>query len=147
MLIPIGHEGTTARRWPIITFALIALNVICFLPSYSTMQDELQKMMPIKAHILLMAATHPELTLAPEAQQLVDDFKNRDPFTWAQATQPNRDIADAWDAKMRLQDDQGKLQEELDSLTSQYTQLTASSIAEPYAFIPAHPKPITYVTA
>src|SRR5947208_4775308 len=74
MLIPIGHEGTTARRWPIITFALIALNVICFLPSYSTMQDELQKMMPIKAHILLMAATHPELTLAPEAQQLVDDF-------------------------------------------------------------------------
>jgi membrane associated rhomboid family serine protease len=147
MLIPIGHEGTTARRWPIITFALIALNVICFLPSYSTMQDELQKMMPIKAHILLMAATHPELTLAPEAQQLVDDFKKRDPFTWAQAIQPNRDVADAWDAKMRLQDDQGKLQEELDSLTSQYTQLKASSIAEQYAFIPAHPKPITYVTA
>src|SRR5581483_6193902 len=36
---------------------------------------------------------------------------------------------------------------ELDSLDSQYIQLKASSIAEQYAFIPAHPRPISYLTA
>jgi membrane associated rhomboid family serine protease len=147
MLIPIRHEGMTTRRWPIITFALIALNVICFIPTYSTMQDDAQKLGEFKAHILLMAATHPELQYAPEAQQLVENFKKHDPFTWAQAKQENRDVADAWDAKMRLQDDPEQLQEELDSLTSQYQQLEATSISEQYAFIPAHPKPITYITA
>ncbi|HKW17799.1 MAG TPA: rhomboid family intramembrane serine protease [Terriglobales bacterium] len=147
MLLPIRHEGMTARRWPLITFALIALNVICFVPTYSTMQDDMKKVGEVKAHILLMAASHPELTFAPEAQQLVEDFKKHDPDTWAQVKNENRDVIDAWDAKMRLEDDPAQLQEDLDSLTSQYDQLTASSIAEQYAFIPAHPKPITYITA
>jgi membrane associated rhomboid family serine protease len=147
MLIPIGHEGMSARRWPVVTFALIALNVICFLPTYSSMQEDAQKIGEVKAHILLMAASHPELTYAPEAEQLVEDFRKHDPDTWAQAQQQNRDIADAWDARMRLQDDAAKLQQELDSLTSEYSRLKFSSIAEQYAFIPAHPRPVTYLTA
>ena len=147
MLIPIRHEGMSARRWPIITFSLIALNVICFAFTFPSMQDETPKLGELKAHILMLAALHPELTLKAEAQQLVDDFKQRDPATWAQAQKPNRDIEDGWDAQMRLQDDPEKLQEELDSLTTQYVQLRAQSITEQYAFIPAHPKPMTYVTA
>jgi len=83
MLIPIRHEGMHARRWPIITFALIGLNIVCFLFSYPTIQTEAPRLGELKAHILLMAASHPELTLSPQVQQLVDDFKQRQPATWA----------------------------------------------------------------
>jgi|KBSMisStandDraft_5_1062788.scaffolds.fasta_scaffold00071_19 membrane associated rhomboid family serine protease len=147
MLIPIRHEGMQARRWPIVTFALIGLNVVCFLFSYPAIQSEAPRLGELKAHILLMAASHPELTLQAQAQQLVDDFKQREPAVWAQAQNPNRDVADGFDAQMRLQDDEAQLQSQLDSLTEQYAQLKANSLTEQYAFIPAHPKPISYLTA
>jgi membrane associated rhomboid family serine protease len=147
MLIPIRHEGMRARRWPIITFALIGLNLICFLFSYPSIQSEEPRLGELKAHILLMAASHPELTLQPQAQQLVDDFKQREPAVWAEAQNSNRDVADGFDAQMRLQDDEAQLQSQLDSLTEQYLQLKSNSLTERYAFIPAHPKPISYLTA
>jgi len=147
MLIPIRHEGMHARRWPIITFALIGLNLVCFLLSYPSIQSEGPRLGELKAHILLMAASHPELTLQPQAQQLVDDFKQREPAVWAEAQNPNRDVADGFDAQMRLQDDEAQLQSQLDSLTEQYLQLKSNSLTERYAFIPAHPKPISYLTA
>jgi len=31
MLIPIKHENMTARRWPVVTLSLIAINTIVFL--------------------------------------------------------------------------------------------------------------------
>jgi len=147
MLIPIRHEGMHARRWPIITFALIGLNIVCFLFSYPTIQTEAPRLGELKAHILLMAASHPELTLSPQVQQLVDDFKQRQPATWAQAQNPSRDVADGFDAQMRLQDDDAQLQSQLDSLSEQYAQLKANSLVEQYAFVPAHPKTISYLTA
>ena len=54
---------------------------------------------------------------------------------------------DEWDARTRLIEDPAELQEEMDLLEDQYSQLTASSITERYAFMPAHPKPITYITS
>lgn len=147
MLIPIRHEGMHARRWPIITFTLIAVNVVCFLFTYTTLQNEAPQLGQLKAHILLMAATHPELTLQPQAQQLVDDFKKREPAVWAQAQNQNRDVEDSFDAQMRMQDDESKLQEQLDSLTEQYVQLKSNSVIDKYAFVPAHPTALSYLTA
>ena len=147
MLIPIRHEGMHARRWPIITFTLIAVNVVCFLFTFTTLQNEAPQLGQLKAHILLMAASHPELTLQPQAQQLVDDFKKREPAVWAQAQNPNRDVEDGFDAQMRMQDDESKLQEQLDSLTQEYEQLKSTSVIDKYAFVPAHPTAISYLTA
>jgi hypothetical protein len=31
MLIPLRHENMEGRRWPVITFTLIALNILIFL--------------------------------------------------------------------------------------------------------------------
>ena len=66
---------------------------------------------------------------------------------WAEMQNPNSEAVDEWDARTRLIQDPEELQEEMDSLGDQYSQLTASSITERYAFIPAHPKPITYITS
>ena len=34
MLIPIGHENMSARRWPVITIGLIVINVVVFLGTH-----------------------------------------------------------------------------------------------------------------
>lgn len=167
MLIPIRHEGMQARRWPIITFTLIALNVVCFLVTYSTIQTESLQIGKVKERILLLAANHPELTLQPQAQQLVDDFKKRAPSVWEQLQEshrmqtpaqnvenpdqamenPNQGVAEEADAPIRMQDDSAQLQGQMDSLTQQYVQLNATSLTQQYAFVPAHPNPLSYLTA
>src|SRR5690242_5672346 len=157
MLIPIRHEGMQARRWPIITFSLIALNVLCFLFTYPAMERQAPQLGNVKLHILTLAATHPELTLQPETQQFVDDFKQQQPEMWGRLEKTNQNVEaeDGEDAQeqspddpAQLQpDDPAQLQQEMDSFSDQYVQLKSSSITEQYAFVPAHPKPISYVTA
>lgn len=148
MLIPIRHENMEARRWPVVTFALIAINVIAFLFTYGTMQDESPKLAEVKAHILMLAAMHPELEVPASAEKFVSDFRNKHPGTWAQINQPNREVADAWDARMRVADQpQSYFQNEMDSLATQYDELNQTSIVTRYGFVPAHPTPMSYVTA
>jgi membrane associated rhomboid family serine protease len=87
------------------------------------------------------------LNLAPDVQQLVTSFKGQYPREWAKIQDPNHKIIDAWDARIRLVDEPAQLQQEMDSLSDQYARLSSASLAEQYAFVPAHPQPISYLTA
>jgi len=147
MLIPIGHENMAARRWPIVTFSLIAINTLVFLFTMTAMDKEAPELGEVKSHILLLAALHPELKLPQESQHLVDNFKQSHPDQWKHAQDPFRDVMDAYDAKIRMAEDESKLQNETDSLNEQLVKLSTSSIAEQYAFVPANPRPIAYLTA
>ena len=147
MLIPIRHENMSARRWPVITIALIAINVLVFLGTHSTIDEQAPQLARVRVHILILAAAHPELNLPSEEEQLVDSLRHQRPTSWKRLQEPNHPAIDAWDSKIRLVDDPQALQSEMDSLTTQYSQLSAASIAEQYAFIPAHPKPLAYLTA
>lgn len=147
MLIPIRHENMEARRWPVITIALIAINAAVFLATYTTMQDESPQLGEVKAHIILLAAAHPELKTSDEAQQLVESFQKDNPAEWEQVKSPSRHLIDGWDARMRMQEELAALQAEMDSLCSKYAELGTSSIVEQYAFIPARPRLITYLTS
>jgi membrane associated rhomboid family serine protease len=147
MLIPIRHENMSARRWPVVTLALIAINTIVFLATHDALTHQAPELGKVKAHILILAATHPELNLKPEAQQLVTNFKTRYPTEWLKIQDPSHKIIDAWDARMRLVDDPEQLQQEMDSLAQQLIELRTSSLLEQYAFVPAHPTSISYLTA
>ena len=147
MLIPIRHDNMAARRWPVVTLALIAINTVAFIATHDTLSRQAPDLRNVKAHILVLAATHPELTLTPSAQQLVTSFKDHNPGEWAKVQDPNHKIIDAWDARIRLVEEPSQLQQEMDSLAEQYDKLSTASLAEQYAFVPAHPKPITYLTA
>jgi tetratricopeptide (TPR) repeat protein len=48
---------------------------------------------------------------------------------------------------MRLMEDKAELQQEMDSLAEQWAALEKSGFLEKYAFVPAHPSAISYVTA
>jgi membrane associated rhomboid family serine protease len=148
MLVPIGHGNMSARRWPIITLGLILLNLVAFLGTHWVMEAQGSQLAQVRAHILILAALHPRLLLTPEVRELVTDFQHRDPDDWAEIQHPNSDVIDDdWVARMRRLDDPTALQSEMGSLASQYSQLMASSIDQRYAFVAAHPRPITYLTS
>src|SRR5208282_801347 len=147
MLIPIKHENMTARRWPVITLALIAINTLVFLLTMTAIDDEKPQLGEVKSHILILAALHPELKMQLESQHLVDGFKQSHPDEWKQVQSPYRDIIDAYDARIKMMEDTSKLQQEMDSLNDQFVKLSSTSIIQQYAFIPAQPRAISYITA
>jgi membrane associated rhomboid family serine protease len=147
MLIPIKHENMETRRWPVVTLALIAINVAVFLFTMSAIDDESPQLTETKNHILNIAAVHPELKLQPESQRLVDGFKQSHPDQWKAVQNPYRDVMDAYDAKIRMVEDPSKLQDELDTLNAQFVSLVKVSVTEQYAFVPANPTAISYLTA
>ena len=147
MLIPIRHENMEARRWPVVTLALIAINTFVFLFTTMSMHDEAPQLGEVKSNILILAALHPELKMEPQAQELVDGFKKSHPTEWAQVQSPYRDVISPFDARIKMMEDPRKLQDEMDSLTEQYVKLSSVSITEQYAFVPTHPNPVSYFTA
>jgi membrane associated rhomboid family serine protease len=85
--------------------------------------------------------------MQPESQRLVDGFKQSHFDQWRHVQSPYRDVMNAYDGKIKMMDDPSKLQDEMDLLNAQLVSLSKTSFAEQYAFIPAQPRAITYVTA
>ena len=71
MLIPLRHENMQGRRWPVITFGIIALNVIVFLGTHWTIDKQGPELGQVKLHLMLLAAMHPELKVPEKAQEFV----------------------------------------------------------------------------
>jgi membrane associated rhomboid family serine protease len=147
VFIPLRHESNEGRRWPVITIAIVLLNVVVFLGTHWRMDSESPQRGEVHAHLIMLAAMHPELTMTPEAQDYVANFQQTNPGLWHEAQSQNREVADGWDAKVRLMEDPASLQREMDSLTEQLATLEKSSILEQYAFVPGHPAAISYITA
>ena len=146
MLIPVTHENMMGRRWPYITIAIILINIAVFLGTHWKLQDESKSLARVKVHILLLAAMHPELQMPPDAQRFVEDFQRGNARLFEQMKSQYRPIADAWDARMRLME-ADQAQEEMNALAEQLTQVRQDSILERYAFVPAQPHAIAYLTA
>jgi membrane associated rhomboid family serine protease len=147
MLIPIKHENMSARRWPVITFALIVINVVVFLCSYSTLEDQQKQIGHLKIQIVMLAAAHPELNLSSDAQEVVDTVKSQFPREWEHLGKMPHPAMKTPDGQPQEPQDTQALQSEMDSLTAKLQQARANSIADKYAFVPAHPTAISYLTA
>jgi len=147
MLLPIGHENMSARRWPVVTLALIAINIIVFIFTSMSSSDEGPQLKEVKNDIIILAALHPELAMHPEEERLVEGYKQSNPDSFRYIQDPFRDIISAYDAKIKLMENPQRLQDEMDSLNEQYVKLASVSIPEQYGFVPGHPTVLSYVTA
>ena len=147
MLIPLRHENMEGRRWPMISLALIVINFVAFFATHWRMDEQNPQRGEIRAHILILAALHPELNQSPEVREFVAAFQRDQPVLWSRAASPYREVEDAWEAKIRMTEDPAKLQEEMDSLAQKYAQIQSESLLEHYGFVPAHPQAISYITA
>jgi membrane associated rhomboid family serine protease len=147
MLLPVGHENMESRRWPVITIGLIVVNVIVFLATNSTLNRESPELRETRVHIFMLAAMHPELEKPPAARQIVDAIEKQHHGATKAASDFNRAPEDVWDARMRLIEDPAQLQAEMDRLCARYDDLRSNSMLERYAFVPAHPTAMSYITA
>jgi membrane associated rhomboid family serine protease len=148
VLIPLRHENMRGRRWPIITFALIGLNVAIFLATHWTIEDQQPKRSEVRIHLLILAATHPEIKMnSPAAQEFIQGVKKSVGVGWEQIASPSRRPQDSWDAQLRTEDDPDQLQQQMDSLCQQFDEVEQSSILDRYGFVPAHPRAISYLSA
>lgn len=143
MLIPLGHERMRARRWPVITFALIALNCLVFLGTFSSIDQPSDA----RVHLLILAATHPELQVPAGVQSYVTRMHQQQPDLWALIQRPERKPEDAWEAHIRTVGDPVELQHEIDRLALQVQSGEGDSVIDRYGFIPAQPNPLAYLTA
>src|SRR5665213_1473840 len=105
MLIPLRHENMRGRRWPIITFGIIALTIVIFLGTHGVIDRQEPELGQAKVHLIVLSATHPELKIPEPAQSYVSSVQNKNPDLWKEARNPTRSAFDSWDAKIRMQDD------------------------------------------
>ena len=147
MLIPLRHSQMTARRWPVITFALIALNVLAFLGTHFTIANQSEDLAKAQDHLLMLAAAHPEVTISGEAKVFVNRFKISEPKVWERLQSPDRPILDDYDQHIRSFDFMTDIQAEMDTVADAYNKLHADSLLDNYAFVPAERRPITYLTS
>ncbi len=61
MLIPLRHENMEGRRWPVVTFALMALNVWVFLGTHWQMESQTPERAEVRMHIILLAGHAPRM--------------------------------------------------------------------------------------
>ena len=148
MLIPLRHENMEGRRWPIITFALIALNIIVFLGTHWQMEAQSPDRAEVRMHIILLAAMHPELKTSEDVQLFIADVQKKiTEKYWKQIADPNRKAEDGWDSRIRRVTEPEELQAEMDSLAGRFAELEKNSILDNYGFVPAHARPIAYLTS
>jgi membrane associated rhomboid family serine protease len=147
ILIPLRHENMQGRRWPIITFVLIGLNILAFLGTHWTIDAQRAELLPVREHLLILAATHSDLKTSGSGQKLIERISGKYADDWRQLGDLNREPIDAWDAQMRLMEDPDALQSQMDTICEQYDEFEKNSIADHYAFVPANPAPISYLTA
>ena len=147
MLIPLRHENMRGRRWPIITFTLIGLNLLVFLLTNGPIQQQHQQRAQVRIQILVLAATHPELHLSSEANAFVESVKKQMGDQWDKAAAYERTSTSTHSNPSFETDDPVQLQQEMDSLCEAFEAQQNNDILDKYAFVPAHTRLISYLCA
>jgi len=148
-LLPLRHENMRGRRWPVVTFALIAINVIAFLGTHWTIEAQdaqIPERIEVVKHLVLLAATHPELKMGDDARKFVEPLSAQYPEDWKQLASPERKPEDDWEARIRQVEDPAELQAEMDGISQKFQDLQRNTFLARYAFVPAHPTAISYLT-
>ncbi len=150
ILIPLRHESMQGRRWPIVTFTLIALNIIVFLATHWTIEAQdaqIPQRAEVRKHLVYLAAMHPELKIGEEERKFVEPIATKYPADWKELSSPDRKPEDAWDANIRQVEEPAELQAEMDRLSQQFEDFENNTLLARYGFVPAHHTAISYITA
>ena len=146
MLIPLRHENMQGRRWPYITFALIGLNVAVFVLTYGPIDRQMPERGRVRASLLVLASRHPDLQMTPDAEKYVEAMKKQLGDNWAKAITAEQGLLRD-DRSTDTGDEPMSLQQQMDSACQAFEDERKSDIVENYAYVPAHPRPISYITA
>jgi membrane associated rhomboid family serine protease len=145
VIIPLRHEDHSGWRWPYVTIAIIALNTLLFLVSHGSLDQQFTQLAQVQSRTLRLAATHPDAPLSQSQQELVSHFRRSRAATWDRLASGEGGAADAWGAAM-LQANPDRVNQELIDLGGELEEVQRSAVYQ-YAFVPARPTLVSYVTA
>jgi membrane associated rhomboid family serine protease len=143
VLIPLRHENMRGRRWPYVTFALIGLNILAFLLTYGPMKDQQAPRSQVRLQLLAFVAAHPDLQLSPVSQSYVDGVKKYLGDRFEPAFKDKKYAAMIHSTS----DDPEVLQQQMDKYCDAYETELKTDILDNYAFVPARPHLLAYLTA
>lgn len=135
-LVPMSHEDLRGRRWPLVTIAIIVLNVAVFAITYASFEKETAELGTTKVHILLVAANFPDVQMTPEVRAMVEQFQMDEPKLWERMKSSQRPIEDAFDAEMRASDEYDA-NAHMAALIEQLQRLESETVIARYAFFPS----------
>ncbi len=147
MLIPLRHETMRGRRWPYITFTLIGLNVLIFLFTYGPIKEQQPQRFQVRVRLLTFAAAHPELHRSPDAELYVAGVKKLLGDNWDRAISASKATMAKGENSSAEASDPVDLQQQMDSLCDAFEAERKSDLLDKYAFVPARPHLISYVSA
>src|SRR5260370_34304957 len=131
MLIPLRHENMEGRRWPVVTFALIALNVLIFFGPHWKIEEQEPERIEVRMHVLVLAATHPELNMPDDVEKFVNEVKRRAPeAAWQKLSSRKRKQEDAWDGQIPDLENPQELQAATDYLAPKLTESANKTILQ-----------------
>jgi len=120
LLIPLRHENMRGRRWPVVTFTLIALNTLVFLFTVGPIHDQQPERSHVRVQLLVLAATHPELHMSAAAEAFVDAFKKKAGDEWDKVVLSSSAARNAQAAVADETGDVAHLQEQMDSVCQEF---------------------------
>jgi len=135
------------RRWPVITFALIGLNVLVFLFTHGPIEDQQPQRAEARLELLVLAARHPELHMSDNSAAFVESVKKKAGAQWDSLASKALSSRDPRIAQLKQSDDPTALQQQMDSLSEAFDDERKTDILDKYAFVPAHPTALSYLTA
>ena len=118
MIIPIAHEQHEVNRWPWITLALIAANVLVFLWTNPLVERQEAQIRTQLQAALKYAAEHPYLRQPPEFRDLIP------------SRAPQADLASSSITSQ---------QEQLNALMRDYRRATQRTVFRAYGYVPSEP--------
>jgi membrane associated rhomboid family serine protease len=148
MLIPLSHDSLEGRRWPYVTIAIIAMNVLVFLFTNGRLEHDGAASTQTRQHILVLAARFPDVEMTAEGRNYVEAFRHEHASAWKMLTAENRRPLDAWEARLLVHDPTPEqLNTEMAQLCEQMKTSQSESILWNYGYHSYQPTPQSYITS
>lgn len=148
MLIPLRHENMQGRRWPIVTFVLIGLNTLIFLFTNGPIHQQQPERLQVRVQLLLLSSAHPDLQMSREAAAYVESVKKSSGDRWDKLLTSARQLAKHTPSYAQPEDDDSAdLQQQMDAVCQSFEAHEKNDILGKYAFVPARPTLLSYITA
>ncbi len=148
MIIPYGHEKSTVRRMPWVTFALIGLCVIAFIPTNMAVEDDGQAEVVTRMRdVLVYLSSHPYLKMDPRFEEFLRDrLSPRDVEQLQTSLEAIKHIGGSPPESSRaLRDEQEGLERRVDLLLAASQKIRGSPFYR-WGLIPAHFKAYALIT-
>jgi membrane associated rhomboid family serine protease len=145
MIFPLWVQGLSTKRWPYVTTAIVAINILVFVMTKPQMDEESRRMAKVEFPLLLIAAAHPEVEPPAQVKPLVDSFQKDNRQLFERIRSGKQPPMSTWESDMR-EWSPSHAASEMAKLAQELGQSDQDSLLEKYAFHPYKPS-ASFVTA